>query len=589
MKKFSLFHGLMVMFVGVALLLGANSCKKENVSGELCAVMPEFANSGQKAYLDLEQYSCFIDGETMRVNNSTGTISPISGTYDRKCAISGVKIPSSSPKKYYAFYPEHFLTGNKNLSSGFNGKTVYFPRTQDFVFENNRQTIQNPMVAEADYVEEGTTWLHFRNLCALLKVSIHTLESYDSIQVVFPTGTKVWGNGTINSSTYTVDMTDEGDRNVIGLRFDSPQPGSAGGRSYYIMIPKAVVPAGTVQMKVFYNKNNTHKVTTFTMTLQNEATLAENRIHTLGNFSVDLGLFSVSPTLKVVFSPGNLQWAYKPMPGMPTYEHSTATAGTNDYKLGTWSFAESQYEIIGAGNVNASSTYSGGIDLFGWGTSGYNGTLPYDLNSFYTGSSDITHAANNEYYDWGMFNSIYNPKTGVTDLYGSWRTLTIDEWDYVINKRGGNLDQWELAWWRFNMLSVVNDNDHSDILFRGLLLYPDGVTSQPPCITYDDYNKSWYKNTTNPITITKSEFDALDALGCAFLPSAGQALKPANGEFEHSGHNLGNYWSATKGLSDKAYYMKFQDTGGPIFTTTNSNDRKLGFSVRLVQDVHMGN
>ncbi|MBO4774656.1 MAG: hypothetical protein J5516_07785, partial [Bacteroidales bacterium] len=71
MKNFSLFHGLMVMVVGVALLLGANSCKKEKVEGELCAVMPEFANSGQKAYLDLEQYSCFISGETMRVNNST--------------------------------------------------------------------------------------------------------------------------------------------------------------------------------------------------------------------------------------------------------------------------------------------------------------------------------------------------------------------------------------------------------------------------------------------------------------------------------------------------------------------------------------
>ncbi|MBR7035054.1 MAG: hypothetical protein IKI25_04755, partial [Bacteroidales bacterium] len=68
--------------------------------------------------------------------------------------------------------------------------------------------------------------------------------------------------------------------------------------------------------------------------------------------------FSVSADKKVYFSQGNLQ-----------YQAST----------GTWRFAEHQYDIIGDGddNANISSTNSGWIDLFGWGTSGYNGKNPY--------------------------------------------------------------------------------------------------------------------------------------------------------------------------------------------------------------------
>ena len=53
----------------------------------------------------------------------------------------------------------------------------------------------------------------------------------------------------------------------------------------------------------------------------------------------------------VLFSKGNLQ-----------YQASTKT----------WRFAENQYDIIGEGNENISYRYSGWIDLFGWGTSGWN-------------------------------------------------------------------------------------------------------------------------------------------------------------------------------------------------------------------------
>lgn len=54
---------------------------------------------------------------------------------------------------------------------------------------------------------------------------------------------------------------------------------------------------------------------------------------------------------KVYFSQGNLQYQ----------------ASTN-----TWRFAEHQWDYVGEGNNNISPNYNGWIDLFGWGTSGYN-------------------------------------------------------------------------------------------------------------------------------------------------------------------------------------------------------------------------
>ena len=67
--------------------------------------------------------------------------------------------------------------------------------------------------------------------------------------------------------------------------------------------------------------------------------------------------FSVAANKKVVFAPGNLQ-----------YQASS----------GNWRFAEQQYLYIGnaAGNTNSGSrsTQSNWIDLFGWGTSGWDNT-----------------------------------------------------------------------------------------------------------------------------------------------------------------------------------------------------------------------
>ena len=66
--------------------------------------------------------------------------------------------------------------------------------------------------------------------------------------------------------------------------------------------------------------------------------------------------FAVSENSYVAFAKGNLQYQ----------------ASTN-----TWRFADKQYDVIGEENANVSENYDGWIDLFGWGTSGYNNRMPY--------------------------------------------------------------------------------------------------------------------------------------------------------------------------------------------------------------------
>ncbi|MBR1517808.1 MAG: hypothetical protein IJ620_06700 [Bacteroidales bacterium] len=99
------------------------------------------------------------------------------------------------------------------------------------------------------------------------------------------------------------------------------------------------------------------------------------------------GKFSVSTTQKVKFSQGNLQYQ----------------ASTN-----TWRFAQCQKQYMDTNNKHVSSTYTGWIDLFCWGTSGFHNPAD-NLNVYYRpyDVATVNNPANNY--------TGYGPSINLTD------------------------------------------------------------------------------------------------------------------------------------------------------------------------------
>ena len=271
------------------------------------------------------------------------------------------------------------------------------------------------------------------------------------------------------------------------------------------------------------------------------------------------GLFSVSAGISVYFSKGNLQ-----------YQAST----------GTWRFAEHQWDYVGGtlsnlaqvnpssaynGTVSGSSnnfissTYSGWIDLFGYGTSGWNsGAVCYqpwsvssatNPNTEYLSENLIGAYAN---ADWGVYNAISNGG----NQPGLWRTPTIEEWQYLLNSRPG------IRYAR----AIVNG-------VCGVILLPDGWNeaiyalnkTNKPSVSYDS-NVISAADWTN----------VLEANGAVFFPCAG--LRGGTSITQVNAH--GEYWSSS---AIQKFWFYYNTSGSPQnWTGTVGYQNHYGLSVRLV-------
>ncbi len=267
--------------------------------------------------------------------------------------------------------------------------------------------------------------------------------------------------------------------------------------------------------------------------------------------------FSVSATQKVLFSPGNLQWSAK-NGGTTATTHVVAGNGT---AAGTWRFAPQQWDTIGTNNSNIDSSYSGWIDLFGWGTSGYNNKYPYTTSTNYSdyGNGSINISGTN--YDWGVYNAIYNPKTNTTDAPGTWRTLTQNEWAYLLNTRS------TISGIRYAKATING--------VEGLIIVPDDWSTS--IYLLNNPNTQNALHTSNIINV--NDWAKMDAAGCVFLPSAGNRKRVSINAAGPGGY----YWSSTCYNSDYAYYLTF---GSYDLNPSITLNRYFGLSIRLVRNVN---
>ena len=248
------------------------------------------------------------------------------------------------------------------------------------------------------------------------------------------------------------------------------------------------------------------------------------------NSNVKAKAFSVSSTKQVSFSPGNLQ--YHP---------------AND----EWRFAENQTDYIGDANSNCSSTYNGWLDLFGWSTSATN---------FGVSTSTDYNDYSGSFVDWGT-NKIGN------DAPNTWRTLTKDEWKYLLNTRTNASDLRGVA-----QVNGVN----------GLIFLPDNWTC-PSGVTFKSgfhiqYGVDYYAAYQ---TFTADQWSKLEAAGAVFLPASGFRYGSNVDYVQYRG----DYWSATEESSHYASHDAYSLTFRSGFASVPYDTRSLGQSVRLVKDL----
>lgn len=262
------------------------------------------------------------------------------------------------------------------------------------------------------------------------------------------------------------------------------------------------------------------------------------------------GKFSVAADKQVYFSQGNLQ-----------YTQSTTT----------WAFAEHQYDMIGTDNVTGGTVshdakdgdevfgeaLADKIDLFGW--SGSMAAVQWGVGISSNSAADYS----GDFVDWGS-------NTIGTDAPDTWRTLTRDEWKYVLSKRPDASTKRGVA--RINLIS------DGTVYANGLILLPDtwtapagitfksGVARERSLQAYADYQ-----------TFTISEWQQLESAGAVFLPAAGMR---STTQVLYVHHNV-TLWTATY---DDATYV------GQVYADSESigtylSERYCGRTVRLVQDV----
>lgn len=249
---------------------------------------------------------------------------------------------------------------------------------------------------------------------------------------------------------------------------------------------------------------------------------------------------------RVYFSKGNLQ-AY----------NSTA----NSTEGWHWSFAEDQWEYIGAAKandkINGKGTISeeGTVDLFGWSTSETNyGIWNSQQNSDYSG----------EFVDWG---NLAIDNGGYTENSG-WRTLTSDEWEYLLNTRSSGSTVNDVNDARFTM-ATINSNSEP---VNGLIVFPDNVTIEANKASWGDINSASDYNTTHT-QCTVYQWNALEAKGCVFLPAAGYRRRGTQVI------SLGDDGRYTSSSNDIMYFRS-----GTLRTNEGCN-KFSGRSVRLVRNV----
>ena len=484
---------------------------------------------------------------TLNVKGSNGSkvdVNTTTGTVDFE---TGDKVYVGSGGKYVGFLTHNGTNFIGNITNPTEGQPLQFyflgnvtPQetlsagtTEECSVIITDQTEHLPVISTAasneNYVSGLTSYTgHLLNKCALVKFNVTT----PSKSPICITGMKNKVTVDFSQNTVTPSMDGEG---VIKLSAGSGE----NVEKWAILLPQEALEVGLSGS--MYSEDGT-----YTGMRPEIPTIIENGYvsegigimvnNCLSPAGAVNGLFSVSPSQKVYFSKGNLQYR----------------ASVNE-----WRFADNQWDFVGStecingepggGNVSGSSnhlispTYEGWIDLFGYNT----GSNPTE-----TGSSPNLYHYNN---GWEASNITISNGGNEANL---WRALTYDEWNFLLFIRT------PMSGIRYAK-AIVNE-------VKGVILLPDNWDENTYLLNnVNTANVSF----SNNVIDTDTWSYIMESNGAVFLPAAGFRCGSIN--------EYGGYWTETLATSfSYAYGFSFYDAG----LLFEEIPLCRGISVRLVQD-----
>lgn len=504
MKKLS------TLLLSITLLLGMSQCKKtvETINsvdtvGDRVSITLN-VNNGAKLDVDPNTGSVtFGDGDQILVGYDGKYVGTL--THNGTNFAGDITITANGDQPLYFYF-----LGNKEVTGLTLGSSN--PGTASISEQTSSLPVISYAASNETFPSEGNAYsATLLNQCVLVKFVVTSSDA----DITTPTRIAVANSSvTVNFSTHT--LTPAEGNGYIDI---APNTTTSAENHWAILLPNGSAQDATTTR---VDGDNVISVS------QPEiAAIAANAYVTYAVTVTDL-YFSVSEDSKVYFSPGNLQynpstdqWRFAPhqydMCVTPDMARNYYYLWDEDWEVRE-EITEQDYEgyigtymegyldrFIGAYDVSDdySSTGTNWIDLFGWGTSGYNNKYPYmttddDYEYGFGYGADITGTN----YDWGIYNAIYNPRTGSTDVAGTWRTLQ----EMYHGGSGSHVNQ--EVWYLYNhgRRGLANiDGVH------GLIILPDKT---PATINTDLVN--WDDNSR-----TTDEWDELESAGAIFLPAAG--------------------------------------------------------------------
>jgi hypothetical protein len=540
MKKIS------TIIMALVIVMTMAQCKKDSPT------TPDNQNNVVTITLDVKNNN----GSRVDVNTTTGTVD----------FETGDKVYVGSGGKYVGFLTHNgtnFVgnitnpTENQPLQFYFLGnvtptETLSAGTTEECSVIISDQTEHLPVISCAasfeNYVSGLTSYTgHLLNKCALVKFNVTT----PSNSPICITGMK--NKVTVDFSQNTVTPSIDGD-GVIMLSAGSGE----NVEKWAILLPQEALETGRTGT-VFSNDGVLSGIRPAIPVISSNGYNADGI-----SVSVTIprgalnGVFAISENQQVRFSQGNLQYQ----------------ASTN-----TWRFAENQWDFVGGvdyqgiqyGNVsgssnnNISATYSGWIDLFGWGTSGYNhGAICYQPWSISETNSDYyAYGSNlsNLYDQTGQADWGYNSISNGGNQENLWRTLTEEEWRHILFQRNTS------SGIRYAK-AVVNE-------INGLILLPDDWEESIFVLNNINQNDADFSSNI----ISASQWMNMELNGAVFLPNAGGR----SGTMLGAVSSYGRYWSSS--IND--YYKRPCELRIDYLLQISAyyGYRYNGNSVRLIKNV----